>query len=110
MIEDILPFAQLTATGALVAVLVYLIRTLASGAWIPKVTVDILLAARDAEIVRANLRADEWHSAFEGERHVSELVREQNRELIEVAKTAGHVMEALEIVVEGRSRVVPPSA
>lgn len=102
MLNEILPFAQLTATGALVAVLIYLIRTVASGGWIPKITVDTLLAARDAEIERSNLRADEWHKAYEGERHVSELVRDQNRELIEVARTVEHVMEALQLGLEGR--------
>lgn len=110
MIDELLPFVQLTATGALVAVLVYIIRTISSGGWYPKDVVNSLLAAKDAEIERSNLRGDEWHKAYEGERHVSELVRDQNRELIEVAKTSAHALEALEVVVEGSSRVVPPSA
>lgn len=110
MIEEILPFAQLTATGALVAVLVYIIRTISSGGWYPKAVVDTLLSARDDEIERANRRGDEWHKAYEGERLMSELVREQNRELIEVAKTSAHALEALEIAVEGSSRVVRPPA
>lgn len=109
MIDDLLPFAQLTATGALVLVLVYIIRTISSGGWYPKAVVDTLLAARDDEIERANHRADEWHKAFEGERLISEVVRDQNRELIEVARTSAHALEALESVVEGASRVVPPA-
>lgn len=92
---ELLPFVQLGATGVLVAVLYLMIRMVARGDWVPKSTVDGLLAARDAEIVRSNERADEWHKAYEGERHVSELVREQNRELIEVAGTVRHVVEAL---------------
>lgn len=107
---ELLPFAQLTATGALVVVLAYLIRTISSGGWVPRSTVDALLAARDAEIERANLRADEWHKAYEGERHVSEVVRDHNGDLIEVARTVKNVMEALGSVVEDRNRhVAPPS-
>lgn len=92
---EALPFIQLGAIGVLVAVLYYLIRVVARGDVVPRLTVDALLAARDAEIVRANERAAEWHRAYEGERHVSELMREQNRELIEVAGTVRHVVEAL---------------
>lgn len=115
MIEELLPFAQLTATGALVVVLVYIIRTISSGGWYPKAVVDSLLLAKDAEIARAiaeidraNQRGDEWRAGYEGERHVSELVRDQNRELIEVAKTSAHALEALEIVAGRRGHVVPP--
>lgn len=111
MIEDLLPYAQLSATAALVLVLVYIIRTISSGGWYPKAVVDSLLSSKDAEIERANIRGDEWRAAFEGERHVSELVRDHNRELIEVAKTSAHALQALEVVV-GRStpHVVPPSS
>ena len=73
------------------------------GKVIPKTTVDTLLAARDAEINRANERGDEWQKAYESERHVTELIRDQNRELIEVARTVEHVMESLQLVVEGRT-------
>lgn len=100
---EILPFVQLGATGVLVAVLYLLIRIVTRGDFVPRATVDILLAARDAEIVRSNARAAEWHKAFESERHVSELVREQNRELIEVARTVEHVLESLQLVAERRS-------
>lgn len=117
MIGDLLPYAQLSATGALVVVLIYIIRTISSGGWYPEAVVNTLLAAKDAEIARAhaeieraNKRGDEWRRGYEGERHVSELVRDQNRELIEVAKTSAHALEALEVVVEGASRVVSPPA
>lgn len=99
---DSLPFFQLGAIGVLLAVLYYLIRVVARGDVVPRATVDALLASRDAEIIRANERGDEWHKAYEGERHVSELVREQNRELIEVASTVKHVAEALAQAAERR--------
>lgn len=100
---EVLPFLQLGAIGVLVAVLYFLIRIVVRGDFVPRATVEALLAARDAEIVRSNERADEWHRAYEGERHVSELVRDQNRELIEVAGTVKHVAEALAVVVGKRA-------
>lgn len=93
---------QLGAFGVLLIVVYSVFRIVGSGQWIPKETVDSLLSARDAEIIRANNRADEWHKAYEGERHVSELVRDQNRELIEVARTVEHVLESLQLVAERR--------
>jgi hypothetical protein len=107
-VPEVLPFLQLGATGVLVAVLYLMIRTVARGDWIPRATVEALLSARDAEIVRSNERADEWHKAYEGERHVSELSREQNRELIEVARLVEHVLESLESVAGGRPPNVAP--
>lgn len=105
---EALPFINLGALGVLIAVLYYLIRQVSSGALVPRGTVDVLLSGRDAEIVRSNERADEWQKAFEGERHVSELVRDQNRELIEVARTVEHVLESLALLAEGRHRDVAP--
>lgn len=99
---EVLPFLQLGATGVLVAVLYYLIRLVTKGEFVPRDTVNALLAGRDAEIIRSNERAEEWHKAYEGERHVSELVREHNRELIEVARTVEHVLESLSLVAERR--------
>jgi hypothetical protein len=96
---ETIPFVNLGAFGVLLAVLYYLIRVYTRGDVVPRPTVDALLAARDAEIVRSNERADEWHKAFDSERHVSELVREQNRELIEVARTVKHVLDSLDRVV-----------
>lgn len=99
---DLIPVVQLGASGVLLLVLYYLIRIIAKGDIIPRSTVDTLINAKNEEIVRANFRADEWHKAYEGERHVSELVRDQNRELIEVARTVEHVMESLGELAEGR--------
>jgi hypothetical protein len=102
-VPEFLPFVNLGALGVLVAVLYYLIRQVSNGALVPRSTVDTLLAGRDAEITRSNERADGWHQAYESERHVSELMREQNRELIEVARTVEHVLESLQLVAERRN-------
>ena len=98
---------QIGAFGLLLLVVYLAFKLVSSGQIVPRATVDALLAARDAEIERANHRGDEWHKAFEGERHVSELVREQNRELIEVARTVEHVMESLGAVVSERRTDAP---
>lgn len=95
---EIVPWLQLGGLGIVGLVLWYLIRLIGSGSWVPRQTVDALLSARDAEIERSNKRGDEWHDAFEAQRHRSELLLDQNRELIEVARTVEHVMESLDIV------------
>lgn len=105
--DDLAAFVQagqltLSGLGALGVLLVFL------GRMIPRSTVDALLATRDAEITRSNARADEWHAAYETERTGRELVTEQNRELIEVARTVEHVMESLQAKAEGRGYVAPP--
>lgn len=98
-LPTLLQLGQLTLSGlgGVGVILLFL------GKVIPKSTVDTLLAARDAEIVRAVDRGNEYRDLYEGERHVTELVREQNRELIEVARTVEHVMESLALVAEGRT-------
>jgi len=103
-VPDLLPL-QLGAFGVLLLVVYFIFRAIVSGALVPRSTVDAIVVAKDAEISRANIRGDEWHAAYEGERHVSELVRDQNRELIEVARTVEHVMESLRLVAEGRADV-----
>jgi predicted transcriptional regulator len=107
---DLIPWLQLGGLGIVGLVLWYLIRLVGSGEWIPRQTVDSLLTARDAEIERSNRRGDEWHDAFEAQRHRAELLLDQNRELIEVARTVEHVMESLEDVARkvGRPDAAPP--
>jgi hypothetical protein len=91
-------WGQLTAPGALIATWLLLGGSIARGLLTPRRTVDALLTARDGEIDRANKRADEWHAAYETERHRADLLADQNRELIEVARTVEHVMQSLDAV------------
>lgn len=94
--SELAPYAQISAAGALLAVTIYIIRVVVRGDFVPRKTVDAMLSARDDEIGRANQRGDDWHAAFENERHAREVVVSQNGELIEVAHTVQHVMEVLE--------------
>lgn len=98
---DLVPL-QLGAFGVLLLVVYFIFRAVVMGKLVPKATVDALLAARDAEILRANERADEWHTAYEAERHVSDATRDHVRELTEVARTVEKVVEAVQLVAEGR--------
>jgi hypothetical protein len=101
-VPDLLPL-QLGAFGVLLLVVYFIFRAVVGGHLVPKVTVDALLAARDAEIVRANQRADGYMGLYETERTSREIVTDQNRELIEVARTVEHVVESLRLVAEGRA-------
>lgn len=94
--SDLAPFAQISAAGALLAVVIYIIRVVVRGDFVPRKTVDALLIGRDNEIVRERQRGDDWHAAYEHERHAREVVVSQNGELIEVARTGRHLMETLE--------------
>lgn len=98
LLSDLATIGQVTATGVLLLLLWLIGRVLIRGDWMPRDTVNALLAARDAEIERSNRRGDEWHDAYEAQRHRAELLMDQNRELIEVARTVEHVMESLERV------------
>lgn len=107
---DFLPLPlQLGAAGVLLVTVVYVLRVVVAGDLVPKKTVDVLLAARDAEIVRANQRADAYMGLYETERTSREVITAQNRELIEVARTVEHVMESLQLVAEGRGNAAPAS-
>jgi hypothetical protein len=57
--------------------------------------VDLLLESRDAEINRSNTRGDEWHAAYETERHRADLLADQNNALIEVAKTVERIIDTV---------------
>lgn len=103
VLAEIAPFAQISAAGVLLAVVWYILRIITRGDVVPKPTVDMLLAGRDAEIIRANERADGYRDLAETERHSREIVTEQNRELIEVARTVEHAFEAMRLVAEGRA-------
>ena len=94
---------QLTPSVLLLALLLMLARVLIKGDFVPRATVDSLLSARDAEITRSNSRGDEWHAAYETERHRADLLADQNHALIEVARTVEHVIGALEAVASGHA-------
>jgi hypothetical protein len=94
----VVPLGGLTASGVLLLLVLFIAR----GALVPRKTVDALLASRDAEIQRAIARGDEYHAAYETERHALEVVRAQNGELIEVSRTVEHVMVTLREMAENR--------
>lgn len=106
---DVVPWLQLGGLTIVGVVLWYLIRLVGSGEWVPKQTVDTLLGGRDAEIERSNKRGDEWHDAFDAQQHRANLLLDQNRELIEVARTVEHVMESLEDVARKTGGTDVPS-
>ena len=91
-LTDLSTIGQLTGTGVLFLVLLIISRVIIKGGWVPRDTVDLLLASRDAEITRAIQRGDEWHAAYETQRHRAELLLDQNNALIEVAKTVEAVV------------------
>lgn len=94
--QQLVTVGQITAPGALLIVVLIVIRAVVRGSLVPRSTVDALLEARDGEITRAVVRGDDWHAAFEAQRHRGDLLTEQNRELIEVARSHEHLVETVE--------------
>jgi hypothetical protein len=86
---------QVTASGVLLIVVLLIARVVIKGDWMPRRTVDLLLESRDAEINRSNTRGDEWHAAYETERHRADLLADQNNALIEVAKTVERIIDTV---------------
>lgn len=84
-----------SAGGALIVLILLVGRVMVKGDWMPRKTVDLLLASRDAEITRSNTRGDEWHAAYETERHRADLLADQNNALIEVAKTVEKIIDTV---------------
>lgn len=84
-----------SAGGALLVIILLVGRVMVKGDWIPRKTVDLLLASRDSEITRSNTRGDEWHAAYETERHRADLLADQNNALIEVAKTVEKIIDTV---------------
>lgn len=94
-VSQLAPLAQLTASGALVLILVLLFRAVSAGDWVPKRELDYSredskarLAEKDAEIVYLR----DAHATSERAR---ELLNQQNRELVSSFRTFEHFFDSL---------------
>lgn len=108
-LQQLATIGQLTAPGALLLVVLLAFRAVQTGGWVPRRTVDILLQARDAEIERAITRGNEWQAASEAQRYRGDLLTEQNRELIEVARSHERLVETVETLVRRSGEPPAPS-
>jgi len=86
-----IPLETLTP-AALVSVVVLLIL---AGRLVPRRAFDDLRADRDKRESALTAEADKWRTAWLEERGRSDALQDQNRELLELARTAVPVIQAL---------------
>lgn len=101
-LSDLAPFAQLSAVGALLFVIVLLIRTINRGDWVPRRELDYLRADRDARLAEKDREIAEWRGVAETERTGREVVTEQNRELIASVRITDRFFDTLRALAEGK--------
>ena len=91
----IAPFAQISAVGALIFVLVMLFRAVSAGDWVPRRELDYLRADRDARLEEKDREIAGWRAVAETERTGREVVTDQNGILIEGFATLNRTLDAL---------------
>jgi hypothetical protein len=105
---SIAPFAQISAVGALLFVLVLLFRAVSAGDWVPRRELDYLRADRDARLLEARNETAEWRAAAETERHRADIAVEQSGQLLAVSGTLTRTLDALRAHAEGGDRHAAP--
>lgn len=99
--QSIAPFAQLSAVGALVFVLVLLFRAVSAGDWVPRSFLDRIVANYEARIVEKDAEIAEWRAVAETERHGREVAVDQSGQLLGVSGTLTRTLDALRAHAEG---------
>jgi len=81
-----------TGAAGLVALIVFLVLR---GNLVPRSTLRDHLAGRDARIAELAEERDTWRAAYETSEAGRHLAQEQARELLELSRTATHVLTSL---------------
>lgn len=97
----IAPFAQISAVGALIFVLVMLFRAVSAGDWVPRRELDYIRADRDARLEEKDREIAEWRAVADTERTGREVITDQSRVLIEGFATLNRTLDALRARAEG---------
>jgi multidrug resistance efflux pump len=104
-LAEMAPLAQISAVGALLLVIVGLIRTISRGDWVSRRELDYLRADRDARIAEVRQEAADWRAAHETSEKARELLSEQVRELVGSFRTVEHLLDVLRARAEGGGHV-----
>lgn len=81
-----------TGAAGLVALIVILVLR---GALVPRSTLRDLRSDRDARIAELREECETWRAAYETSEAGRHLAQEQARELLELSRTATHVLTSL---------------
>lgn len=90
-----LPWGTITPLGALVAMVVYLVRAVVSGKWIPKASQDTNLTILNERLVEKTEEIRELRKANGALMEAVRVLTEQSNETLELGRAAGAVIQAL---------------
>lgn len=71
------------------------------GKVVPRRTVDEIIRQADARVVRAESETGEWREAHALTDLANRVLIDQNRELIELARTSDHLLKSIHTVATG---------
>lgn len=90
------PAAQISAVGALVVVLVLLIRLVSSGDWVSKRELDYVRSDRDARLSEKDAEIAYLRGAHETSERARELLNASTRDALAALRTQEHFFQALQ--------------
>jgi hypothetical protein len=96
----LVPAAQVTAAGALLAIVYLLTRAISRGDWVPRRELDYLRQDRDARLVEKDQQIAGWRAAHETSERTRELQAGQNRDLLDALRAQERFFDAFRDVVE----------
>lgn len=99
-LADLTPFVQLGASGVLLGIVVWIIRALVRGDWVPRRELDYVREDRNARVTEARQESADWRAAHETSEKARELLTEQNRNLIAGLRVVDQFFDALRAVAE----------
>lgn len=107
--QYLVPIAQVGAAGALVGILVMLIRTVSRGDWVPRSFLDRIEENYKARLAEKDTEIAYLRGAHETSEKARELVNTSNRELVGSFRTFEHFFNSMQaLAVRGGAPNVPP--
>ncbi len=103
-LASLAPLAQLSAVGALVLVIVFLIRAIVRGDFVPRRELDYLRQDRDARLQEKDEEISEWRNAAATERTAREVAMGHETELIAGFATLNRTLDALRLQAAANHR------
>lgn len=103
-LAQVAPLAQLTATGALVLILVLLFRAVSSGEWVPKRELDYVRQDRDARLAEKDTEIAWLRGAHETSERARELLNISTRDALAALRTQEHFFQALHTLADRKDQ------
>jgi hypothetical protein len=93
---DVVDLVQAVGPWAGIASVVLLgLRSIATGAWVPRTTLDVLTVQWEARLKESNSREQDWRAAFQASDAARDVADRQLQELMVYARNADHILQNL---------------